>query len=983
MDLERLKQSLRLRSGRTKKLRKTQPAPQNYNGPAVVSSDARNETSTPKSPGLLTTVPAVGTWDTDTALPQLPTSASGNVHEKGQNIPPPFTVYKSFSSPQKRPSRVGRLTIDRTRKVLDQDNDSAAPNPISQGAKPDIATGIDQSTDSSDLQDFDLRPPPPRPKPPSVESLSESLFSPGHLNLLLRSPVYLARFTSFITKYNPRFHPLVLRYLESQKAIAAVEYANAVAETLDPWSPSGENPDTSSPPSTAATLNKSFEESSTAAFRTLLDSALPMYVTYNLVRSVSECLINEIAGRQTPVTQNLVGGLSEVFCLTDPNQPDNPIIYASEEFYRYTGYGRDDVIGHNCRFLQGTKTKRDTVTRMRESIVKGEQTSEAILNYRRDGRPFINLLMIAPLHDDKGNVKYHIGAQVDVTSLVERGKGLDGFERFLVTQEMKKREAELQGEDHQRLPSKPTALEKLRVLSQMFDLEESAIVRSNSGRLSLPKDDNEKTIDDRRRFFGGSESPSELAHDDNEGDRDRTWELGLSGRSGLSGKLPGVYDSYLLIRPAPSLRIVFASPKVRQRFGNSTQHPFMSHVAAPSSTLAGLKESFGTGVPVSAKISFMLNRGERRDGTAIDAGSKPEHSGPIRTCWISATPLLGSDDNIGVWMVVVVEKTKVSSQRLRENRSETNLVRTEGLQTSPAGPPTWIDIPAIPTFSPTHVSGPRRPTDADAQAYGYVLASPRLLDESFESLDSNESTLKAMEDEIYPVYAAKDDQAEQEALEAPEALDEAPHDEQDHGDGVDEIHVHPQDEVSQSPDAGNKNAPEEQYVALESSRRGSEKSERVQMREDSDGEPEALSTRELDEALTKSLPGSRAGYHKPTFDDPPRSPDQMNTFHGFSDNEDTPRRANTSSHSLEGSRSPSPPPTSGLDSPANKANGKHYMDYLRHPGSARPSSEYNRPLSGSGLLTSRYHADEDGQDGTNESLEGSDLECARSPYSVD
>ena len=72
-----------------------------------------------------------------------------------------------------------------------------------------------------------------------------------------------------------------------------------------------------------------------------------MYLTYCLVKLVTECLINEITGKQTPMMSNLVGGLSEVFCLTDPTQEDNPIIYASEEFYRLTGYGTDDVIRHN------------------------------------------------------------------------------------------------------------------------------------------------------------------------------------------------------------------------------------------------------------------------------------------------------------------------------------------------------------------------------------------------------------------------------------------------------------------------------------------------------------------------------------------------------------------------------------------------------------------------------------------------------------
>ena len=107
-----------------------------------------------------------------------------------------------------------------------------------------------------------------------------------------------------------------------------------------------------------------------------------------------------------------VSGLSEVFCLTDPKQEDNPIIYASEGFYQMTGYTRDFVIGTNCRFLQGPKTQHHSVRRLQQAVGSGQELSEALLNYRRDGRPFMNILMIAPLHDNKGNVKYHIGAQM-------------------------------------------------------------------------------------------------------------------------------------------------------------------------------------------------------------------------------------------------------------------------------------------------------------------------------------------------------------------------------------------------------------------------------------------------------------------------------------------------------------------------------------------------------------------------------------------
>lgn len=553
----------------------------------------------------------------------------------------------------------------------------------------DTGSTAPKDSDSS-AEDFDLRPPPPKPKPMTIESLSESLFSSGHLNLLLRDIQYLARFTSFLTKYRPQYHPVLLRYLETQKAIKAIEYANAVAEGV-PLSPDDESDDVSIPrASVAATLDKDFEESSKAAFRLMVDSALPMYITYNLVKTVTECLINELTGRQTPLMRGLVGGLSEVFCLSDPKQEDNPIIYASEEFYRYTGYGSDDVIGQNCRFLQGPKTKRESVVRLSQAIGKGETICEALLNYRRDGRPFINLLLIAPLHDDKGNVKYFIGAQVDVTGLVARGKGLDGFEQYVLSGESRRRKEEARSRQVE--PDndlrKPRALEKLRELSEMFDLEESAIVRSHSrsGSASGDEDGRSSSRKSGRRVLQESDS-SEEGDEDTAEDEDQTWKLAQSGRSGLSGKLPGVYESYLLVRPAPSLRIVFVSPKLRQRLGNVSQHPFLSHLAASNNTLGGLKESFDAGVPVSAKVNFLLEAGKQRDGTTASPGSKLEDAGHGRVCWISATPLVGGDDKVGVWMIVVVEKNKVPGNSKRETlvRSEQNQVRqeTKAGQTSP------------------------------------------------------------------------------------------------------------------------------------------------------------------------------------------------------------------------------------------------------------------------------------------------------------
>jgi PAS domain S-box-containing protein len=513
---------------------------------------------------------------------------------------------------------------------------------------------------SSGEEDFDLRPPQRKPRSTSLETLSELLFSEGYLSTLTSDPQLLARFTAFLKRYKPEASHLVIRYLETQKVIKAIEYGNAVAATLVNDNEGKEN---SCP---AAQLSSAFLESSRDAFSTLVTTALPAWVTYSLVKTATACLTAEITSHSTPLTRDLVGGLSEVFCLTDPTQEDNPIVYSSEEFYRLTGYDKDSVIGQNCRFLQGPKTKRESVQRLRKAINGGEEICETLLNYRRDGKPFVNVLMLAPLLDDKGKVKYYLGAQVDASRLVEGGRGVDGYERFLV-----KREMESERGRKKETNKKQMALAKLRDLSMTFDLEESAVVQSNSRSSSMTRgEDREGSVAStdrprtgRRVLRDEDEKSGSEAEDD---DKDNpAWKL---SHDKPSGGLPGVYKKYLLLRPYPSLRIIFVSQAVR-RMGRLQQRPFLAHVAAPSSTLSGLRGSLESGEPVTAKIAIMAQAGKARDGTVAgrwgrrgkedNGGEDPGKLG--KPCWISATPLLDSDNNVGVWMVVIVDKTDVAS----------------------------------------------------------------------------------------------------------------------------------------------------------------------------------------------------------------------------------------------------------------------------------------------------------------------------------
>ena len=104
------------------------------------------------------------------------------------------------------------------------------------------------------------------------------------------------------------------------------------------------------------------------------------------------------------------------FIITDPSLTDNPIVFASDGFLEVTGYARDQVLGRNCRFLQGTDTDKNTVDEIRHNLSIGEDVSVTILNYTADGTPFWNKQFIAALRDAQNNIVNYIGVVVKVAS---------------------------------------------------------------------------------------------------------------------------------------------------------------------------------------------------------------------------------------------------------------------------------------------------------------------------------------------------------------------------------------------------------------------------------------------------------------------------------------------------------------------------------------------------------------------------------------
>ncbi len=101
--------------------------------------------------------------------------------------------------------------------------------------------------------------------------------------------------------------------------------------------------------------------------------------------------------------------------LTDPRQDDNPIVFANKAFLDLTGYEEHEILGRNCRFLQGAETDRDAVAELRAAIDAKEAIALELINYRRDGSSFWNAVFIAPVLGPDGELLYFFASQLDVT----------------------------------------------------------------------------------------------------------------------------------------------------------------------------------------------------------------------------------------------------------------------------------------------------------------------------------------------------------------------------------------------------------------------------------------------------------------------------------------------------------------------------------------------------------------------------------------
>jgi PAS domain S-box-containing protein len=125
------------------------------------------------------------------------------------------------------------------------------------------------------------------------------------------------------------------------------------------------------------------------------------------------------------LTQILDGSVNGI-TLSDPDQDDNPIVYANKAFELITGYSNEETVGRNCRFLHEQDKDQEELQQIRDAVKNAKPVEVTLKNFRKNGELFYNRLSITPLFDTEGHLIYFLGVQYDVT------------EQILAQQEIKK-----------------------------------------------------------------------------------------------------------------------------------------------------------------------------------------------------------------------------------------------------------------------------------------------------------------------------------------------------------------------------------------------------------------------------------------------------------------------------------------------------------------------------------------------------------------
>ena len=209
----------------------------------------------------------------------------------------------------------------------------------------------------------------------SLHKLSDFLFSTQHLRLVLEDHDLFHAFESFLSLKRPESASLLSSYVTLRKALRSIEYADAVMAGVQTVSDNG-----NIPKDNCVAMPWVVQDRIDRILDALIPRDFRAFIADVYAKMVSAALADRVTGKGNSTTSDIADGLAEVFVLSDPARPDNPLVFTSDDFQQMTGYSRKDVLGRNYRMLQGTKSPSMETGGFRDSLEKQKEHCEVLLN---------------------------------------------------------------------------------------------------------------------------------------------------------------------------------------------------------------------------------------------------------------------------------------------------------------------------------------------------------------------------------------------------------------------------------------------------------------------------------------------------------------------------------------------------------------------------------------------------------------------------
>ncbi|WDQ14979.1 PAS domain S-box protein [Rhodopirellula sp. P2] len=150
-----------------------------------------------------------------------------------------------------------------------------------------------------------------------------------------------------------------------------------------------------------------------------------------LFASIRDISLRKSHEAQMRLLSKAIQSAANGIVITDCSQADHPIMFVNQGFMDMTGFSEQEILGHNCRFLQGAETDPETIQTIHRALDRGESVRELIKNYRKNGEPFWNDLYITPVHNEHNQLTHFVGVQNDVTERIESARQTETNERTI------------------------------------------------------------------------------------------------------------------------------------------------------------------------------------------------------------------------------------------------------------------------------------------------------------------------------------------------------------------------------------------------------------------------------------------------------------------------------------------------------------------------------------------------------------------------